>query len=151
MLFSRITTTARRAGALLSVALALTVAIPAVASAQSAGGSGAQTSTAPATPQVVGKAATDLTQAAANTKVTVQTIAGFIVSALLAGWAIVCLIRKDFKEAAGLVALSVLAFVLITDPGQQLLQNSAGDVLGFGGSGGNNAANAGAAAAQATP
>ena len=154
MLFSRINTIARRAGALLSVALALAVAIPAVASAQSAGGgqAGATTST-PAPAQVVGKSATDLTQAAANTKVTAQTIAGFVVSGILALWAVVCLVRKDFKEAAGLVALSVLAFLLITDSGQQMLQNSAGDLLGFQvpGATPSNASNAAAAAAQATP
>jgi hypothetical protein len=135
MLFSRINTIARRAGVLLSVALALAVAVPAVASAQSAGGGEAPAAAAPKTNENdakgVGKAANDLTKAAQNTKVTAQTIAVSAVSAILAIWALICLARKDFKEAAGLVALSFLAFTLITDPGQQFLQHTVGDVLGF--------------------
>ena len=151
MLFPRLTTIARRAGALLSVALALAVAIPAVASAQAVNPTQTTTQQAPPTTQVVGKSATDLTQAAANTKVTAQTIAGLVISAVLAIWGVVCAIRKDFKEAAGLVALAFLAFTFITDPGQQMLQHTAGDMLGFQVPGATGSTPSNAAAAQPTP
>jgi len=70
--------------------------------------------------------------AADNAKTTGQTTARAVIGLALAVGAAVCVFTKNFKEAALLVALGLLGFLLTTDDGVATLSDTARSVLGLG-------------------
>ncbi len=70
--------------------------------------------------------------AANNAKTTGQTTARAVIGLALAIGAAVCVFTKNFKEAALLVALGLLGFLLTTDGGVATLSDTARSVLGLG-------------------
>lgn len=70
--------------------------------------------------------------AADNAKTTGQTAARAVIGLALAIGAAVCVFTKNFKEAAVLVALGLLGFLLTSDDGVSTLSDTARSILGLG-------------------
>jgi hypothetical protein len=72
-----------------------------------------------------GGGATSLTTVAQNASTQMKTIAGSLVTIILAVSAVVLLIKKDFAAAAGVLVLGLLAASFTTGAGWTVLQSTA--------------------------
>jgi hypothetical protein len=101
------------------------VAVPAQATIQQTGIDGA-------TPQAPSaeKTGTSLESAAAKAGDTARTVAMSLIGLALAIAAIVLAFRRDFKEAAGVFAVGIVAVLLATPAGLSLLQDTVTSLFG---------------------
>jgi hypothetical protein len=101
------------------------IAVPAQATIQQAGIQGA-------TPQAASaeKTGTSLESAAAKAGDTARTVAMSLIGLALAIAAIVLAFRRDFKEAAGVFAVGIVAVLLATPAGLSLLQDTVTSLFG---------------------
>ncbi|HEY3865505.1 MAG TPA: hypothetical protein VGL54_05415 [Solirubrobacteraceae bacterium] len=85
-----------------------------------------------ATPQAVTaeKTGTSLESAAAKAGDTARTVAMSLIGLALAIAAIVLAFRRDFKEAAGVFAVGIVAVLLATPAGLSLLQDTVTSLFG---------------------
>ena len=105
------------------------VAVPVGAIQQ---GSSQQASIAGGTSQALTteKAGTSLESAAAKAGDTARTVAMSLIGLALAIAAIVLAFRRDFKEAAGVFAVGIVAVLLATPAGLSLLQDTVTSLFG---------------------
>ncbi|HEY5343894.1 MAG TPA: hypothetical protein VIJ66_09590 [Solirubrobacteraceae bacterium] len=95
-------------------------------------GSSPQTGVGRATPQGVTaeKTGTSLESAAAKAGDTARTVAMSLIGLALAIASIVLAFRRDFKEAAGVFAVGIVAVLLATPAGLSLLQDTVTRLFG---------------------
>jgi len=77
-----------------------------------------------------GKAGTSLEAAAAKAGDTARTVAMSLIGLALAIAAIVLAFRRDFKEAAGVFSVGIVAVLLATPAGLSLLQDTVTSLFG---------------------
>ncbi|MGH2905098.1 MAG: hypothetical protein ACRDK7_16170 [Solirubrobacteraceae bacterium] len=96
------------------------------------GGSQQQTGIAGAMPQGASgeKTGTSLESAAAKAGDTARTVAMSLIGLALAIAAIVLAFRRDFKEAAGVFAVGIVAVLLATPAGLSLLRDTVTSLFG---------------------
>jgi len=95
-------------------------------------GGSQQAGTAGATPQAASaeRTGTSLESAAAKAGDTARTVAMSLIGLALAIAAIVLAFRRDFKEAAGVFAVGIVAVLLATPAGLSLLQDTVTSLFG---------------------
>jgi hypothetical protein len=110
----------------ISLACVLLALAPAAAGAAVTPSSGASASQA-ATPEQTGGS---LEAAAAKASSTGRTIAMSLIGLALAVASIVLAFRRDFKEAAGVFSVGIVAVLLATPAGVSLLQDTVRSLFG---------------------
>jgi hypothetical protein len=104
---------------------ALPAALPARAGAQVLSGSSANTSSSSA-------AGGSLEQAASRAGSTGREVAMSLIGLAFAIAAVVLAFRRDFKEAAGVLAIGVVAILLATPAGLNLINDTVSSIVGNG-------------------
>jgi predicted RND superfamily exporter protein len=114
------------------LAFLLTCALLAVALAPIAASAAVDTQTSANAPQTASTEHTgsSLEAAAAKASSTGRTIAMSLIGLALAVASIVLAFRRDFKEAAGVFAVGIVAVLLATPTGVSLLQDTVSSLFG---------------------
>lgn len=112
----------RRSTAARLVAVALAACLPSVALPAAAEGNAVLPGTRSAPVIAAGGAAASLEQAASNAGNTGRQVAMSLIGLAFAVAAIVLSFRRDFKEAAGVFAVGIVAVLLATPAGVALLR-----------------------------
>jgi hypothetical protein len=116
----------------LIAAIAVPLACACLALAPVTAGAAVETSAAASAPQTARPEQTgsSLEAAAAKASSTGRTIAMSLIGLALSVAAIVLAFRRDFKEAAGVFAVGVVAVLLATPTGVSLLQDTVSSLFG---------------------
>jgi hypothetical protein len=115
-----------------SLAVLLACALLAIALAPIAASAAVDTQTSANAPQTASTEQTgsSLEAAAAKASSTGRTIAMSLIGLALAVASIVLAFRRDFKEAAGVFAVGIVAVLLATPTGVSLLQDTVSSLFG---------------------
>jgi hypothetical protein len=113
-------------------AYASLVSAPGLARAAVTSSGGAAASSAATSPQATSteKAGTSIESAAAKAGNTARTVAMSLIGLALAIASIVLAFRRDFKEAAGVFAVGIVAVLLATPAGLSLLRDTVTSLFG---------------------